>query len=187
MKKIKWAFISLCMTGLFLTSVPAFAANGSTDTSVTVLEGTNNGIQEVPGSYTFSGTFAPGESVYTLTGTVSTDEKDYLVEDYTGKVKGWKLTATVSALSVESVESAEVTSLTITPTTGNSILLSAGTGSGNLVMEKTAANFNNQGEYKLEVAGVELETTATGDYKFGIEDVLTGSITYTLTDTIRIN
>ncbi|MBP1047253.1 hypothetical protein I6N96_13300 [Enterococcus sp. BWM-S5] len=187
MKAIKWILIGVCMTGTLFAAVPALAVNGNTDTSVTVLEGTNNGIQEVPSSYTFSGTFIPGESAYTLTGTVSAGEKEYYVEDYTGKNKGWKLTATVSALSVDSVDSAEVTSLTITPTVGDPIILGDGTGSGNLVMEKTPVNFNNQGEYKLEVANVALETTATGSYKFGIEDVLTGSITYTLTDTITIS
>ncbi|MGC6769827.1 hypothetical protein ACYSNR_12545 [Enterococcus sp. LJL128] len=187
MRSIKWKLISICMTGLFVTSVPAFATNGRTETHVTVLEGTNQGIQNVPASYSFSGTFSPGESIYTLTGIVSANEKNYLVEDYTGKSKSWKLTATVSPLSVASIESAEVTSLTITPTTGNPIILSSGTGNGNLIMEKTATNFNNQGEYKLEVASVALETTAIGDYKFGIGDVLTGSITYTLVDTIHLN
>lgn len=187
MKKTKLIVAGVCLAAVLGVAAPAWAANGSTDTSVTVLAGTNNGIQEVPDSYTFSGTFSPGATAYTLTGAVSTSEKDYYVQDYTGKDKGWKLTATVSALSVASEESAEVTSLTITPTTGNPIILSAGTGSGNLVMEKTTTNFNNQGDYKLEVASVALETTAMGDYKFGIEDVLTGSITYTLADTIRIN
>lgn len=187
MKTMKLILAGACMIGTLLAAVPVLAANDSTATSVTVLEGTNNGIQEVPSAYTFSGTFSPGATAYTLTGTVSENEKEYNVEDYTGKNKGWKLTASVSPLSVASVDSAEVTSLTITPKAGDEIILGAGTGSGNLVMEKTAANFNNQGEYKLEVAGVELETTATGNYKFGIEDVLTGSITYTLTDTIRVN